>query len=493
MDRREALQLLAAGALAASAGCSRREPAPSATDLAALDCIAQADLAASGTVSPLELVEAAVARVERLNPELNAVTFADFERALAAAPNARGPLAGVPYLLKDLNAYAGMPLTRGSRLFADQVSEAQSPFTDRIDGAGLVVLGKSNTPEFGLLPTTEPLLHGPTRNPWNLAHSTGGSSGGAAAAVAARIVPAAQASDGGGSIRIPAAQCGLVGLKPSVGRFPDQGYGQQAWPISIKHAVTHSVRDSALLLALTELTEGGSLLPVGFTVRERLAPQRIAVTVSSIYGDPDPAVAAAVERTAETLESLGHEISLIETDTPLHDPAFGDDFLTLWAAGAAGAVNLVEEKTGTPADQTGLLEPATIALGELMNARPADALERAVEGLGRYKAGVDDFLSGYDAWLTPVTGSPAPEIGFLAPDLDYDTLMPRVQRFAAYTPTHNAAGTPAISIPAGLAPSGLPVGVQVATRIGGEALLLQLAYQLEEAAPWADALPPLHA
>ena len=493
MDRREVLRLLAAGALAASTGCSRRETAPSAADLAGLDCIAQADLVASGTVTARELVEAAAARIETFNTQLNAITFTDVDRALAAAGEAEGPLAGVPYLIKDLNAYAGMPLTRGSKLFEEQVADAQTPFTDRIDAAGLVVLGKTNTPEFGLLPSTEPLLHGATRNPWNPAHSTGGSSGGAAAAVAARLVPAAQASDGGGSIRIPAAQCGLVGLKPSVGRFPDQGHGDQPWPISIKHALTRSVRDSALLLALTERTDGGPLLPVGFTVRERMTPKRIAVTVSTVYGDPDPAVIAAVERTADALEALGHELTIIESETPLLDTAFGDDFLVLWASGAAAAVRHVEEKTGTPADQTGLLEPATIALGRIMNAKPATALERAIEGLARYKDDVDTFLSDYDAWLTPVTAGPAPELGFMAPDVPYETLMGRVQRFAAYTPTHNAAGTPAISVPAGLAPSGLPVGVQLATRIGGEALLLQLAYQLEEAAPWADALPGIHA
>ena len=492
MDRRTLLQMLAAGSLATIGGCSARHQANSAQDLARLDCIAQSDLVVSGSVSARELVAAAIERAEALNPKLNALTYTDFDRALAAADRISGPLAGVPYLIKDLNAYAGMPLTRGSKLFAEQLAEKQSPFTDRIDAAGLVVLGKTNTPEFGLLPSTEPLLHGATRNPWNLGHTPGGSSGGSAAAVAARIVPAAQASDGGGSIRIPAAQCGLVGLKPSVGRFPDQGYGQMPWPVSIKHALTLSVRDSALLLALTEQTDGGALLPVGFVEREKTPPMRIALSLASVAGDPQPDVERAVMRTAARLEALGHDIVITE-ETPLHDAQFSDDFLTLWASGAFSVARFVEEKTGTPAAQTGLLEPATLSLAAFFGKKRGDALDNAIAGMTRYRQSVIDFLDGYDAWLTPVTGSAAPQIGFMAPDVDYDTLMERVTRFAAYTPTHNAAGTPAISIPAGLNDGGLPIGIQLSAGIGQEARLLQLAYQLEQAAPWIDTLPPVHA
>lgn len=486
------MQLLCAGSLAAATGCARSRQTNSADDLIKLDCISQADLVVSGTLSARELVAAAVERARAVNPKLNALTYTDFDRALAAADTVSGPLAGVPYLIKDLNAYTGMPLTRGSKLFADQVSQAQSPYTDRIDDAGLVVLGKSNTPEFGLLPSTEPLLHGATRNPWNPGHTPGGSSGGSAAAVAARIVPAAQASDGGGSIRIPAAQCGLVGLKPSVGRFPDQAYGDIPWPISIKHAVTLSVRDSALLLALTEQTDGGALLPVGFIEREKTPAMRIALSLTSVAGEPDSDVADAVMRTAAQLQSMGHEIVIVE-ETPLQDAQFSDDFLTLWASGAFRATMFVEEKTGTPAAQTGLLEPATLSLADIYATLPANALENAIDGMARYKQSVLDFIGGYDAWLTPVTASAAPEIGFMAPDMDYATLMERVSRFAAYTPTHNAAGTPAISIPAGLNSNGLPVGIQLSAAIGEEARLLQLAYALEQASPWMDKLPQVHA
>ncbi|MFK8053155.1 MAG: amidase family protein [Woeseiaceae bacterium] len=492
MHRRELLQLIGAGALASLTGCSKRIPVAKAADLTKLDAIAQSDLVVSGAVSAVELIEAATERLERVNPNLNAVIYADLERARQMAKSAKGPLAGVPYLIKDLNAYSGMPLTRGSRLFEDLVADSQTPFTDRIDATGVVVLGKTNTPEFGLLPTTEPLLHGATKNPWNTSRIAGGSSGGAAAAVAARIVPAAQASDGGGSIRIPAAMCGLFGLKPTVGRFPDQGHGNQPWPISIKHAVTLSVRDSALLLALTERTDNASLLPVGFVEREKTRPLRIAMSLESLYGQPDKDIADGVMRTAKILTDLGHEV--VEIDgTPNNDEQFSADFLTIWASGSFSAAELVRQKTGMPAEETGLLEPATTSLAALFAGLPADALPRALEGLAAYQQKTIEFLAPYDAWLTPVTAAAAPEIGVFAPDRNFEELMPAVSRFAAYTPSHNAAGTPSMSVPCGLNDDGLPLAAQLSAGLGAEATLLQLAYQLEEAMPWMGTLPAIHA
>lgn len=491
MHRRELLRLLACGGLAAATGCSASKSANDPDDLLTLDAIGQADLVAAGEMSAATLIEHAAERMRRVNPKINAVIYADVERALTQAETVDGLLGGLPYLIKDLNAYRDMPLTFGSRLFADNIATTQSPYTDRLDAAGLVVMGKTNTPEFGLLPSTEPALHGATRNPWNLNHTPGGSSGGAAAAVAARIVPAAQASDGGGSIRIPAAQCGLFGLKPSRGRFPDQGYDTQPWPISIKHAVTLSVRDSALLLALCERTDNSSMLPVGFVMPEDTRKKRIALSLPALSGAPDDDIAQAVLRTAQTLESLGHDIIPVE-QTPLLDAAFNTHFLTLWASIAFRISQQVAERTGMPARDSGLLEPATTALAQLFTQLPASSLETAQRGLAQYEQTVQSFLGDYDAWLTPVTASAAPPIGYFAPDLDFDTLSERVARFTGYTPIHNAAGTPAMSIPAGLSANGLPIGVQIAAPLGHEATLLSIGYQLESINPWIQQLPPVH-
>ncbi|MEN7342038.1 MAG: amidase family protein [Pseudomonadota bacterium] len=490
MDRRDLLKAMSGGALALTLGCARKPAVNSEKDLLKLDAIAQADLVVSGKVSATELTRAALKRIEQLNPALNAIIFQDPERALIQAKTAAGQLAGVPYLIKDLNAYKGMPLTRGSKLFADFEPESQTAFTNRIDATGVVVLGKTNTPEFGLLPSTEPLLHGATRNPWDLSHTPGGSSGGSAAAVAARIVPAAQGGDGGGSIRIPAAMCGLFGLKPTAGRFPDQGHGDQPWPISIKHALTLSVRDSALLLALTERDDNPDLLPVGFVQPERVKPMRIGLSMNTMHGAPDQEIADAVLKTAARLADLGHEI--IEIDgAPLLDEQFSDDFLVLWSAGSFSVAERVRQQTGVAAAQSGLLEPATVALAEQFAKRPKDALPRAIEGLARYQQSTIEFLNGFDAWLTPVTASVAPEIGVFAPDRAIDELMPAVSKFAAYTPAHNAAGTPAMSIPCGWNDDGLPLAAQISAGPGQEATLLKLAYQLEEAHGWIDRLPEM--
>ena len=492
MERRELLRLLAAGGLAAATGCRARSDSITRDSLGRLDCIGQHDLVVSGLLSARELVSAAIDRIEAVNPTINAVIHHDYERALSAADAARGQLAGVPYLLKDLNAFADMPQNFGSAAFRDFVPTSQTAFTDRIEAAGLIVIGKTNTPEFGLLPSTSPTLHGPTRNPWNINHTPGGSSGGAAAAVAARLVPAAQAGDGGGSIRIPAAQCGLFGLKPTQGRFPDQGTGDQPWPISVKHAITLSVRDSALLLALTEVTAGGAWLPVGFVGRERLRPMRIALSFTTTEGAPDEDVRAAVQASADALSDLGHTIVPTE-ETPHADSAFGEHFLTLYGAGAHNTVSGVRERLGDGADDNALFEPATLALAEEYLRRPQGALNAALDWFPGFQARMDGFFEDYDAWLSPVTASAAPEIGFLDPAVPYRTLTERVRRFAAYTPAHNVAGTPAMSVPAGRNEAGLPIGAQIAAARGAEHRLLQLAYQLEEAMPWRNTLPPVHA
>ncbi len=495
MQRREFLSSVASGVFLATVGCPNQYAAASPEDLALLDAIDQAALVASGEVSAIELIDAAIARIVRINPQLNAVVTETFDKARmrVRSGKASGRLWGVPYLLKDLTPYEGVRYTRGSNLFRDAIADSHSPYVDKTEAAGLVILGKTNTPEFGLISTTESVALGVARNPWNTEHSTGGSSGGSAAAVAARMVPAAQSSDGGGSIRIPASQCGVFGLKPSRGRFPFHRATTTSWPISIKHTVSNTVRDSALILALTELGEGATLQPVGFVSPEKVQAKKIALSLKSGSGQlPHGDVVTAVETAALLLEELGHEIVLTE-DTPLADPAAFDHFLIHWASWAFGIVEDLESRSGKSAAETGLLEPWTIGLSDYYLSKPSNALPDAVNAFRVTAGNVADFFGHYDAWLSPVTASPAPRLGEQAPTIEFDTLLSHVVRFAAYTPLHNVAGTPAMSVPFARSEGGLPIGVQLSTGIGGEAQLLQLAYQMEEARPWTDQLPPVHA
>ncbi len=495
MQRREFLSAVASGAFLATVGYTNRNAVASPEDLALLDAIAQVALVASGEVSAIELVDAAIARIERINPELNAVVTETFDKARARvrAGKATGRLWGAPYLLKDLVPYEGVRYTRGSNLFRDSIADSHGPYVDKTEAAGLIVLGKTNTPEFGLISTTESIALGVARNPWNVEHSTGGSSGGSAAAVAARMVPAAQSSDGGGSIRIPASQCGVFGLKPSRGRFPFRRATATSWPISIRHAVSNSVRDSALILALTEQGEGATLPPVGFVTQEKVKPHKIALSLKSGSGDlPQDEVVRAVETAGKLLEALGHNIIVTE-ETPLADPAAFEHFLVHWASWAFGIVDDLESRSGRSAAETGLLEPWTIGLSDYFRSKPADTLPNAVKAFRVTTEKVADFFGHYDAWLSPVTASPAPRLGEQAPTVEFQTLLDRVSRFAAHTPLHNIAGTPAMSVPFARSEDGLPIGVQLATGAGDEALLLRLAYQIEEARPWIGQLPPVHA
>ncbi len=493
LSRRELMATIGGAGLTKLAGCAAPRAVNGPSDLARADAIGQAALIERGELSATELFDAFVRRFEATNPALNAVIATGFDaaRAKAAALGSGGGLAGVPLLLKDLNEYPGMRYTSGSRAFLNLVGQERSDYTKKIDAAGLIVAGKTNTPEFGLLPTTEPLALGPTRNPWNPEHSAGGSSGGAAAAVAARMLPLAQASDGGGSIRIPAAACGIFGLKPTRGRFPDQNVPQRGWPISIRHAVSVSVRDNALMLALTE-AETGPLAPVGFVTPAPVGPLRIALSTDDGLGNaPSAAVGDAVRRTAAVLGELGHRVEPID-GRPDQEPAFPEQFLRVWAMGAAGVARFVAEVSGEDPAASGLLEPWTLGLADYFARLPGDPVAEMQPHFRAAEAATRALLGDYDAWLTPTVAAAAPPLGELAPDVEFKTLLPKVTQFAAYTPLHNVAGTPAISVPAGF-DNGLPLGVQIAAAPGREALLLKLAYQLEEAAPWADRLPPINA
>jgi amidase len=496
IDRRQALGGVSlAATLTALGGCKKADRPSTNADLIKLDGIAQAGLIKDGHMSATEAVEAALERIATVNPTLNAFVDIQAEQALDKARNIGSwsketPYAGLPYALKDLNEYPGMKYQRGSAMFADAVGENKTPYTQKIDDSGVIVLGKTATPKFGLLGTTEPLASKPCHNPWDLEHSAGGSSGGSAAAVAARVLPMAQASDGGGSIRNPASQCGLVGLKPSRGRFPAQSNAKRDIEISIKHCVSLSVRDTALMLALTEQIEGRTDWPVGLVNPGNEEKKRIAVTTKDLLGQmPHPDVAKAVDEAAKQLEDLGHEMILVDEGTGI-SPTFYDDFIVLWGQSVVPIVQAAEKMSGKPARDSGLLEGWTMDLAEkfqeMSDERVALGMKRLTQG-GRQ---INQWLSNYDAWLTPSAASPAPKLGWTRGDLPYEQNLERSANLVAHFSLHNVAGTPGISLPWGQS-DGLPIGIQLSGPIGGERALLELAYQIEEAKPWIDDLPPV--
>ncbi|HEX7775957.1 MAG TPA: amidase [Parvibaculum sp.] len=487
LNRRSFLGSAAAGALIAGAASLRPKFAFAGDEFSSFDAMGQAKLVKTGKVSSLELVDAAIARIEAVNPKVNAVVTEFFDKARAAAKGKLpdSPLSGVPYLIKDLDDVKGTRQTSGSRLFAKAISDKTSPVPASAIRAGMVVLGKSNTPEFGLLGTTESLLLGACHNPWDLGYSSGGSSGGAAAAVASGMLPVAHASDGGGSIRIPASSCGVFGMKPSRGRM-NIGLDMPG-DIAVENCVSRTVRDSAMVFSLSE--DARPLTPVGFVSGPSKKRLKIAFNTMNYYGaEPHPDVKAAVEATAKLCAGLGHEI--VEVKNPIDGRDFIDAFLTIWASGPASLVALAKSKGLKPED---VLEPWTIGLAEFYAQKPKDAMQVSLAKFAEAEKAVDAFMANYDAWLTPVLNSPAPKLGEQAPTVPFKTLYERTVEYVTYTPIHNVAGTPAMSVPLGMSADGLPIGSQFAAAKGGEGLLFALAYELEAAQPWAGKHAPVFA
>jgi len=474
-----------------------------AAEVAFLDATAQAALVRTRQVAAAELVEAAIERIERVDPRLNAVvTRMDEEARRRARGPLAGPFAGVPFLLKDLLArYAGVRLTYGSRLLAGHVPTRHGELVMRLERAGLVVLGKTNTSEFGILPTAEPALFGATRNPWDPALTPGGSSGGAAAAVAAGLVPMAHANDGGGSIRIPAACCGVFGLKPTRARTPlGPDLGDVMSGLVVEHAVTRSVRDSAALLDATSGPDAGDpywapppARPFAEEVGADPGRLRIAVTTTPVNGVPvHPDCLAAVHDAARLASDLGHEV--VDAAPVEDDPvATTQAFLTVWAAGSAWTIESLARAAGvTPSP--GVLEPLTWAQYELARSHSAAAYLEAVATLQRLGRDVARFMERYDVWLTPTTAEPPPPLGsFEAPPGDPLQPFLRAALFVPFTPIANATGQPAMSVPTFWTAGGLPIGTHWVGRFGDEATLFRLAAQLESARPWAFRRPPVAA
>jgi amidase len=492
------------GLLAASAGAGVLGAAACATDSPVTvpanntgpwtpDATEWASRVRKGEISAGELMDATIRRCEALQPKLNFIVNSDFDRALDKAKKGgqSGPFAGVPFLIKDLDDYVGMPTRSGSRwTLGHPPARKQDVYIDSFERAGLVFFGKSATPEYGFLPTTEPIGYNPTRNPWDPSRSSGGSSGGAAVAVASGVIPMAHASDGGGSIRIPASNCGLFGLKPSRGRLIDPNPGKSAVDISVNHAVTRSVRDSAALFAATE-RQDGALPPVGLVTTPLRRKLKVGLLYRSGNGkDPNPDVRAAVDSTARLLEDLGHRVE--PTDWPIDSARFGQDFLTLWSAGAADLVQAVARATGRTPDAS-MLEPFSLGMAQLIATLPAGSLETVIGRLTAASAAYDAWFARFDVVLMPVLTSPPVPLGFVTGDVPFEELAARLTDYVGYTPLHNVAGGASMSVPLYWTEAGLPVGSQICARMGQEKLLFELAYQLEAARPWAGRRPPISA
>lgn len=483
------------------------------------DGLGLANLIQQGVISPAELLEAAIERIELRNPKLNAVIHKTYDRANAAIQHKlpQGPFQGVPILLKDLLAdEAGTPISFGSRYAYKNnwISQQDSELVTRLKRAGVVILGKTNVPEFGLSPVTEPVLYGPTTNPWNITRSSGGSSGGSAAAVAARMVPIAHGGDGGGSIRIPAAYTGLFGFKPTRGRTPAGPVFMRVWlGMVVEHALTRSVRDSAAMLDVLTGSEVGSPVALSkpsysFLDQFKKPPRKLRIAMIEqpfFSASLDPEYAAALKKTARLCQDLGH---CVEPASFVVDEEVSFAFLTIMMGETAGGLNELTKAIGRK-PKSNELEKQTAMLCHAGNEFSAADYAQAIHILDRVSVQLETFFEKYDIILTPTMPFPAPLLGAFKLDrmenfgasllryLPYGpTLRQVVQQaaaknfaFTAYTALFNIGGQPAMSVPLYWDEQGMPIGMQFAAKVGDDLTLLQLAGQLEEAQPWAERVP----
>jgi amidase len=456
-------------------------------DLAFLSATEQARLVREREVSSLELVETYLERIERIDPELNAYVTVCAEEALAEARSPRpGPFSGVPLPIKDLSETAGIRTTYSCRAFADYVPERDVEVVRRLRAAGFVIIGKTNTPEFGLTAVTESALNGACRNPWDTSRTPGGSSGGAGAAVAAGLAPVAHGSDGGGSIRIPASCCGLFGLKPTRGRISSAPYGD-LYGFSTNAPMARTVADAAAFLDAIAGPEPGDQhiaappkRPFAAEVGEPPGRLRIALTVEPPHPTPvDSACAASVQDAAELLAELGHEVE--EVTPPWQRDDLMADFRVVWQTIPALY----------PIREASLLEPLSAALAERAAATSSVEYLLALVQVQLYARVFASFCATYDLVLTPTLALPPVPIGWVHETPDPWEQFMRAAAFTPFTAAVNVAGLPAASVPLYWSEEGLPIGVQLIAASGGEPLLLRVGAQLEQARPWADRRPPL--
>jgi Asp-tRNA(Asn)/Glu-tRNA(Gln) amidotransferase A subunit family amidase len=464
------------------------------------DGLGLAELVRRKEITPEEVLEAAITRIEARNPALNAVVtrMYDEARSVVAAGLPAGPFTGVPYLLKDLGVlYTGAVTSSGSRLFAGNLADHDSEITARLRRAGLVIAGKTNTPEMGLCPSTEPRLFGPTRNPWKLDHSAGGSSGGAAAAVAAGMLPMAHATDGGGSIRIPASCCGLFGLKPTRARNPMGPDAGEGWGgASIGHAVTWTVRDSAALLDATSGPDVGDPYwappPTGPFLGEvgrDPRPLRVALTTTPWHDAPvDPECAEAARAAARLCQRLGHHVD--EARPEIDTGAWRRATRVIVAANVTYALQTRAKALGRPLGED---DVERVTWERVVDAGTMSAAEYAgsIHAVHRVGRAVARFFQGYDVLLSPTMCQPPQPLGVLDMSTGAsETYLAAVFASIGFTALFNSSGNPAMTVPLAMSAGGLPLGVQFVARFGDEATLFRLGSQLEAAQPWGRRRPP---
>ena len=485
------------------------------------DALGLAELVRKREVTPGELLEAALARAEAVNPKLNAIIIPMHDIARARAQEKlEGPFAGVPFLTKDLfQEYAGVRTAYGCKALkaAQYTASEHAEITARWLRAGAVIFGRTNTPEFGAKGITEPEAWGPTRNPWNLAHTPGGSSGGSAAAVAAGIVPMAGGNDGGGSIRLPAGHCGLFGLKPGRGRTPwGPAYGEVMHGAAMNHVLTRSVRDSAAMLDATHGPELGSLYrieppprPYLEEVQREPGRLRIAFTAKSPIGTGvHPEAVTAVRDAAKLLESLGHHVE--EAEPAINGMQLAQDFIVMWFANCAATVDLIKQQTGCG---NGGFENDTLAMAAFGRASRASEYVAGYLRWNEYTRQLGEFHQKYDLFMTPTMAQPPARVGqIVTPAWQHVAMKILVAlglsrlvlksgmieqmarenlKWVPFTQLGNLTGVPGMSVPLHWTADGLPLGTHFLAPHGGEGLLFRLAGQLERARPWADKRPAL--
>ena len=448
------------------------------------DAVGLAEAIRTGRVGAAEVVEAAIARTEAVNPALNGLAYNAFEQArqTASLGPANGVFAGVPTFIKDNVDVAGQPTMQGADAWAPFDAVADGEFTRMYLATGPVSLGKTQLSEFGFSAAAEHARLGPVRNPWNTEHTAGASSSGSGAFVAAGVVPIAHANDGGGSIRIPAACNGLVGLKPSRGRLPlDSPLRRMPVPIVANGVLTRSVRDTAAFYREAErIWPNPKLPPIGDVTRPGRQRLRIAVLTRSVQRECSPGVRELTLKSASLLEELGHRVEHI--DEPPVPASFPDDFVLYWGMLAMAIVRTGRRAFGNTFDRT-RLDNLTLGL-DRHTARNLHRLPLTIVRLRRLRRRTARFFATYDAVLTPTLADETPPVGYLAPT-DYRQVMDRLINWVAFTPLQNVTGEPAISLPLAQSADGMPVGMMLSADVGQEALLLELAYELEEARPWA--------
>jgi amidase len=465
----------------------------------------QAELVRSGDVSSRELVEESLRAIAHLNDDVNAFVTTVAERALTEAdaiePGDERPLAGVPIAVKDLIAWTeGIRTTNGMAAMGDWAPPADSATIRKLRAAGAIVVGKTNTPELGILPVTEPDRFGPSRNPWDTSRTPGGSSGGSAAAVASGMVSLAHGNDGGGSIRIPASCCGLVGLKPTRGRVSwAPHWTEGAIGLPTDGCLSRTVRDTAVTLDLIAGYEpGDSFLvpppsaPFAEAVEREPGRLRIGFSLEAPNGAPvDPDCRQAAEDAVALLEELGHDV---EEATLPSDEGYVENFVKVWVGGTGDELHTFEGWIGEPLDRS-KLEPLTAQMEEIANAQSGTELLIAVDYLRRMSRRILEFWTDHDVLVTPTLAKPPIEIGALRPAEGEPPIQMLINSAAwvPFTPVFNVTGQPAISLPLHESADGLPVGVQFAGPPAGEEMLLSLAAQLEQARPWAERRPPVFA